>query len=70
MSLALVVKTNRGEGRDDLKFVGEDTLVTQDKLEDGSVSLRTIDVVFNVEGSDYIGRRETLNLTIEKLEQC
>ena len=68
MSLALIVETNRGEGRDDFSFVGEDTVVTQDEVKDGGFGLGAIDVVLDVEGSDHIWRRETLDLTVEKLE--
>jgi hypothetical protein len=47
-------------------FVSEDTLVTQDEVKDGSLGLRTVDVVLDVEGSDLIGRWEALNLTTLK----
>jgi hypothetical protein len=67
MSLALIVETDRGEGRNNLRLVSEDTLVTQDEVEHRGLSLGTVDVVLDVEGSDLIRGWETLNLTVERL---
>jgi len=64
ISLALIVEAYRGKGRDNLSLVREDTLVTQDEVKDGGLSLRPVDIVLDVEGSDYVWGWETLDLTV------
>ena len=68
MSLALIVETDGGKGRDDLGLVSEDSIVTQNEVKNRSFGFRTVNVVFNVESSNFLGRRETFNLAIGELE--
>jgi hypothetical protein len=67
MCLAFIAETDGGESRNDLRLISEDAVVTQDEVKDGSLGLRTVDVVLDVEGSDHIGGWEALNLTVERL---
>ena len=69
ISLALIVEADRGEGRDNFSLVSEHTLVTQDEVKDGGLSLGAVDVVLNVEGSDHIRGWETLDLTVVQYGQ-
>lgn len=64
MSLALIVKTDGDEGRDNFGLLSKNTGVTQNELEDGSFSLGTVDVMLDVEGSNLVRRWETFDLTI------
>jgi len=69
ISLALVVEAYRGKGRDNLSLVGEDTVVTQDEVEDRGLSLGAVNVVLDVEGSDYVWGWEALYLAVVEYSQ-
>lgn len=64
MRLALIVETNRCQGLDDLLLIGENALVGEDELEDGSFFLGAIDVVLDVERADLVRGGEAFNLTV------
>ena len=64
--LAFVVETDSTEGFNDLSFGTLDTLVVKDELKDGCVFLRTVNVVLDVEGSDFFWGRESFNLTAKQ----
>ena len=70
MSLTLVVEANGSKSLDNLGLVGVDTRIRQDELENGSLGLRAVDVVLDVEGADLVGRRETLDLSVRLLAPC
>jgi len=64
VALALIVEAERLEGLDDLLLVAENALVLEDKLEDRGVGVRTVNVVLDVKGANFVGRREALDLAI------
>ena len=68
--LALIVEADGGEGLNNLRLAGLDTLVAEDELQDRGVLLAAVDVVLDVEGADLVGRREALDLTREFLAPC
>jgi hypothetical protein len=55
---------NGGESLYNLLLVGRDALIRDDELEYRGVFLGAIDVVFNVECPNFIGRWEALDLAI------
>jgi hypothetical protein len=62
--LALIAETDGGKGLDDLLFISEDARIGQDELEHRRIGLATVDVVFDIEGTDLVGRWEALDLAI------
>lgn len=64
VSLALIGETDGGEGLDDLLLGDDDTLVGENELKDRGILLGTINVVLDVEGTDLVGGRETLDLAV------
>lgn len=67
LALTDLVKADRGEGLDDFLLAGEDAGVREDEVEYGGVLLRAVDIVLDVEGTDLVGRREALDLTVTKV---
>ena len=59
------VETDRFESGLNFLRGGEQSLVTQNPVKNGDLSLGTVDVVLNVESSNFGGGREALNLIVD-----
>ena len=64
LSLTLVTETNRCKGLDDVLPGGENTLVSDNELKNGSVFFAPVNVVLNIKGANLIRRWEALDLTV------
>jgi hypothetical protein len=62
--LTLVTETNRCKGLNDVLPGGENTLVSDNELKNGSLFFASVDVVLNIEGANLVRRWEALNLAI------
>jgi hypothetical protein len=62
--LALVIEANGTKGIDDLSLGGLYALISDDELQDSGILLAAIDIVFDVESADFLGRREALDLAV------
>jgi hypothetical protein len=66
LCLTPISKADRGQRFNNFSLGSKDALVCENELQDGRVFLAAVNVVFNVERPDFIGRRETLNLATIK----
>jgi hypothetical protein len=67
LGLTLIGEADGGEGLDDLLLGCFDALVRNDELEDRGVFLAAIDIVLDVEGADFVGRGEALDLAVGEI---
>jgi hypothetical protein len=63
LSLSFRGEADGSQGGDNLFLGSENSLVGDDELEDGRILFATIDIVFDVESTNFIWRREAFDLT-------
>jgi hypothetical protein len=64
LSLSFCGEADGSQGGDDLFLGSENSLVGDDELNDGRILLAAIDIVLDVERTNFIWGREAFDLTV------